>query len=237
MNIILFSQDELDNGLSRGDRRVDHILNVLRFTTGDWFDAGILNGTRGKARMASMNQEWVRFDWKPGDLPLPPYPITVLLGMPRPQTARRILRELTALGVAAIWFAQSDRSEAGYGTSKLWTTGEWERHLVTGAEQAFCTHIPTVERYDSIEQTVAVIESGTLCLALDNYEFKGSLARVDVGERNIVLAIGAERGWSSRERDILRSARFQLVSLGPRVLRVETAAIAAVSILASGLDR
>jgi RsmE family RNA methyltransferase len=44
----------------------------------------------------------------------------------------------------------------------------------------------------------------------------------------VVLAIGSERGWSERERDMLEAAGFLRLSLGSRALRTETACVAAV---------
>jgi len=49
------------------------------------------------------------------------------------------------------------------------------------------------------------------------------------------VAIGPERGWSARERDLLRARGFELVHLGPRVLRTETACVAAVAVVKSRL--
>ena len=52
---------------------------------------------------------------------------------------------------------------------------------------------------------------------------------------DIVPPLGPERGWSARDRNALRSAGFTLVHLGPRVLRAETATVAAVAILKARL--
>jgi RsmE family RNA methyltransferase len=49
--------------------------------------------------------------------------------------------------------------------------------------------------------------------------------------QTVALAFGPERGWSGAERAALRDAGFALVHLGPRVLRLETAVIAAMALL------
>ncbi len=49
----------------------------------------------------------------------------------------------------------------------------------------------------------------------------------------LALAFGPERGWSGPERALLRAAGFELAHLGPRVLRTETAVVAAVSVAKS----
>ena len=71
-------------------------------------------------------------------------------------------------------------------------------------------------------------------VALDNYE---SITRLTSSFSNdnekICLAVGPERGWSAKERDQLRDNQFELCDLGSRVLRVETAVVAAIGILGS----
>ena len=71
-------------------------------------------------------------------------------------------------------------------------------------------------------------------LALDNYEAGRGLAAV-VPVSPVTLAIGPERGWSAGERDLLRGRGFEMVHLGSRVLRTETACVAAVAIVKAGL--
>lgn len=236
MNIILFTRHELDTGLSRDDERIRHIRQVLKCGPGDWFDAGIPDGPRGKARIVSIEDGGVTFEYELGREPPDLYPITLIIGMARPQTARRLLRELTSLGVERMWFAITDRSEKGYGKSKLWTSGEFRRHMRQGAEQAFSTRLPDVQRFESLDDALKRIgserrEGDHAKAALDNYEATCRLSEWNVVEKRMALVIGAERGWSGRERDLLRSSGFVLVGLGGRVLRVETAAVAAVTIL------
>ena len=53
---------------------------------------------------------------------------------------------------------------------------------------------------------------------------------IDAGA-SIAIAIGPEGGWSPRDRDILQAAGFTGLRLGPRVLRTETAGLAAIAAL------
>ncbi|MFO7781366.1 MAG: RsmE family RNA methyltransferase, partial [Spirochaetia bacterium] len=59
--------------------------------------------------------------------------------------------------------------------------------------------------------------------------FDRAAARAAAGAGRII-AVGSERGWADRERDVLRENGFQTVRLGERILRTETAAIAAVTV-------
>ncbi|MFP6901575.1 MAG: RsmE family RNA methyltransferase, partial [Opitutales bacterium] len=147
---------------------------------------------------------------------------------------RKILEQGTALGVAVMDFFGADKGEPSYADSKLWTTDEWRNHLVKGVEQAFCSFLPEVSQWKNLESVLNTLPEEGPRLALDLYETEESLSPLSSGEvEQVVLAVGPERGWSSRERDLLRQNGFSLLHMGKRVLRQETACIAALGILAS----
>ncbi len=232
MNIILFHPPEVELPLPRRDPRARHILTVLRRRPGDTFDAGLVNGPRGKGTLVAVETERLVLSFAWGESPPPLNPLTLLLGLPRPQTARDILREATALGVAAMHFVRTEKSEAGYAGSSLWTSGAWEECVISGAAQAFCTRLPAVAHGHTLGEAIARLPAGSTRLALDNYEAPVALSQATVpAGPAVVLALGAERGWSAAERAGLRQAGFAFVHLGERVLRTETACIAAIALL------
>ena len=235
MNIILFEDAELDTPFSINDPRMVHLLEVLRRQLADTTDVGLVNGRRGKAVLRSVSQDQVvlEFDWK--EEPEPLLPIDLIVGLSRPQTSRKILQEATCLGVRRILFVASDRGERSYAMSKLWTTDEWRQCIRSGVEQAFSTRFPEVRFGLKLAESIDVLEDlqGRICL--DNYEALVGLREAAVGHESFVLAVGSERGWSAAERDLFRQHGFNLAHLGERPLRTETAAIAAISIVASGL--
>jgi len=235
MNIILFDPDELPRPLPLTDPRARHILEVLRRRPGDTFDAGIINGRRGKATVVEMQDDALvlSFEWA-GEPRSAVDHIVLILGMPRPQTARKVLEEATALGVIAMHFVKTERGEPGYATSRLWTTDEWYRHVIDGAQQAFTTRLPVVTFTHDLRSLLDVeVKYGTR-LALDNYESPHRLGEVEIATL-VLLAVGPERGWSPQERELLREAGFQFVHMGERVLRVETAVVAALTLVRSRL--
>jgi RsmE family RNA methyltransferase len=229
VNIVLFEPGELALPLPRSDRRAVHILTVLRRQVGDSFDAGVIDGPRGKATVVAVDESALTLAFEWGEAPPPLDPIGLVVGLPRPQTARKLLQEATALGVAAIDFVATERGERGYGGSRLWSTGEWRRHLIAGAEQAFTTRLPRVSHDQTLAEALAGLTADSCRLALDNYEAATPLSRASVA-KPLVLAIGPERGWSAAERDLLREQAFSLVHLGERVLRTETACVAALAL-------
>ncbi|MBA3848368.1 MAG: 16S rRNA methyltransferase [Opitutus sp.] len=231
MNLLLFRPEETGRPLPARDPRARHLLAVLRRGAGGTFDAGLLNGPRGKGRIESISSDalTLSFRWE-SDVPSPD-PITLIVGLARPQTARDILRDATTLGVAAIHFVATEKSEPSYAQSSLWREGEWERHLLAGAEQAFSTLVPQVTFDQSLETLLAQLPAAHTRIALDNYEAGRGLAGHPIPrDHPLALALGPERGWGACDRVALRGAGFTLTHLGRRVLRLETAAIAALTL-------
>lgn len=234
MNLILFDPADLATPLPRSDPRAAHLLGVLRREAGDTFDAGLINGPRGKGTLVTVGAEALTLTFVWGADPPPLDPITLLIGLPRPQTARDILREATSLGAGALHFFRAEKSEPGYARSTLWSSGEWRRHLVTGAEQAFDTRLPAVTHGQTLAEVITALPQAATRLALDNYESPQALSAVTLAPP-VVLSFGPERGWSAAERELLRANGFAFAHLGSRVLRSETAVIAALAIVRAKL--
>jgi 16S rRNA (uracil1498-N3)-methyltransferase len=236
LNIILFRPAEVQLPLSRSDPRAHHLLGVLRRQPGDTFDAGLINGPRGKGTIVAIEAGRVAMTFVWGAAPPTPPPLTLLVGLPRPQTARDILRDATTLGVAALHFVRTDRGEASYAASALWQSGAWEECVINGAAQAFCTRLPEVSHGRTLAGAIPAAPAGEIRLALDNYEAAVPLIQLAVpAGRAVVVAIGAERGWSAGERALLRERGFTFAHLGERVLRTETACLAAITLLRAKL--
>lgn len=237
MNIILFTAPEVQLPLPAQDPRTRHILKVLRRQPGDTFDVGLINGPRGKATLDRVREDGalvLSFSW--GVHPAPPAPIHLVVGLPRPQTARDILREATALGVTAMDFVPTERGEPSYASSSLWRSREWEAHLIAGASQAFTTHLPQVRHGLTLAEVACSLRPGDVRIGLDNYEAGQALGQADIPrDARVILAVGSERGWTDRERQLLRENGFQMVHLGERVLRTETACLAAIAIVKAKL--
>jgi 16S rRNA (uracil1498-N3)-methyltransferase len=236
VNLILFQPEEAGRTLPRDDRRARHLLDVLRREVGDSFDAGVVNGPRGKGVVTAIDADTVSFTFTPGPVPSPLPSLTLLVGLPRPQTARDILRDATTLGATQLLFVRTEKSEPSYATSSLWSDGEWQRHVLAGAEQAFDTRVPAVTAGPTLAAALATLPANGSRLALDNYESPSPLGSA-IPSLPLTVAIGGERGWSARDRNELRTAGFQFVHLGERVLRTETAVVAALAILSGKIGR
>jgi 16S rRNA U1498 N3-methylase RsmE len=248
VNIILFDPSEIGKPLPRRDERTLHLLKVLHKKAGDIFDAGILGGNRGIGRIDAVKLDGsVVYSLDLREEPLPRFPIRVAVGFPRPIQIRRLLRDLSNLGLEAVDLIGTELGEKSYRETKLLTDGGAQAALIEGAVQARDTRIPVLSAYSTLEDWLAerpwerapagksafwsIYADGysqrPLLIALDNVRPEGSIALLSALGQSIALAVGCERGWSDRERDELEEAGFIRLSMGNRALRTETACVAA----------
>ena len=244
MNIILFTREEIVRAsLPADDRRALHINQVLSLKVGDSFIMGVCDGEHGEGRLRRRDPDGaLHFDFALGAASPALYPVTLLVGLPRPQMARRIMRDATTLGVSRIVFFTSERGSKSYAQSPVFTRGHIRELLQEGAEQAVSTRCPEVLLAAHLREGLEMAHSpATLLLACDNEEasmslasYAKSLAPAQRGSKHIIVVIGAERGFSHAERAFLRARDCTLLSLGTRILRTDTAALTALGLVLAG---
>lgn len=237
MNLILFDAPFERVELLGSDPRAEHLRKVVRVAEGSQVYLGFVAGARVLAEVRSMSADGavelvVVSEEKAPD----PLPIDLLIGVPRPHTAKRILFEAASLGVRSLHFVETERGEPSYLQSRLWTTDQWQERIRLGAEQGFTTHLPEVGMHPDLQSAVTHLQGSGHHLVLDNYEGEHSLGtHTLLPKEQVVMAIGPERGWTGNERDTFRKNGWRLIHLGPQVLRVETACTAGVAALASAM--
>lgn len=238
MNIILFEEYELGHNLPRRDERTIHLLKVLRKKRGDEFEAGILGGARGTGIIEKINLDGsVSFTLNCFDPPPPRLRLRMAVSFARPIQMKRLLRDLSNFGVSYIDIIGADTAEKSYRDAKLLTDGGSYAALVEGAVQARDTMLPPLVLYDTLDIWLEKrpwegIEGSRvpLLLAMDNERAEGSIFNLTPTSRPAVIAIGPERGWSDRERNLFEKAGFLRMSMGERALRTETACTAAAAL-------
>jgi len=234
VNIILFDKESQTQTLPKSDLRAQHILKVLKCDLGDSFHAGVIDGPSGQGTLTAIKDKELVLNFSWTETPQKTEEIIFIIGLPRPQTARKILNTLSTLGDSKLHFVQTDKSDRNYISSKLWATDEWHQHLIDGAQQAFTTRIPDVRWDQSLYKTLKTFSPDITKIALDNYEGQEALGQTDIS-LPLALAIGPEQGWADRDREMLLRYGFRLSHLGQRVLRVETACVSALSIVKAKL--
>jgi RsmE family RNA methyltransferase len=228
MNIVLFEPGEWTQPLASRDPRAVHLLEILKLVPGDRFAAGEIGALVGTLEFTGRTEDTLVFsnpDWT--QEPPAPSRVKVLVGTPRPPTARRLLKDLTTLGARELHFAATDLGDKSYLMSTLWK-GEYIENLREGAAQTRTTILPKVERHPSLRRALEAAEAETPAGRVwfdeggplwDQHQVHSRAAQGGV----LWLALGPERGWSAAERALLADRGWSVAGLGPRTLRTETA--------------
>ena len=241
MNMILFDSYPSAGLIPAQDERAKHIIEILKLKVGDNFRMGIINQSEGQATVEKIAQEGVTISYIPLSKP-ELYPVTLLCAQVRPICMKRILREAVSLGVCRIILTGSDTGEKSYLSSNLYKTDEYKEYLLDGAMQACHAGIPEVIFTNTVDgalkkilENIGLEEDGVSLIILDNVVGAVPLSASSI-KKSAVLAIGPERGWSQRERNLLIGNGFAPMLLGSRVLRTETACSAGLAVLLSRMN-
>lgn len=240
MNICLFSKEEIAQPLPLRDERAQHIIKVLHKKTGDSFTAGIVGGASGVARIISIDDSGISFDFTAAGDGKPLSQLEMIIGFPRPIQLKRLLRDIAALGVGRVHLTGTDLGEKSYMQSTLVERGAAYKMLLDGTVQAGSTHVPELCLYKTLDECLDAAGNEGLLLALDNVNPSARLADAVKQKKNVVTkgarvvaAIGSERGWTDRERRLLEAQGFVRCGMGERIMRTETAATVAGAIILS----
>ncbi len=246
MNLILFDKAFETLELPAEDPRAQHIISVLKIKEGGVFYIGFINGPRALAKLVSKEAQGaitislVETESAPKCLP-----IDLLIAVPRPHTAKRVLYEAASMGVRSLSFFTAEKTELSYLNSRLWEEAQFKERLYLGAEQSFATHIPEVCLFEELDSAINHFSDQNYLIAMDNYEAEKSLGKLIQESYNTgatddlnqcVLAFGPEGGFSDNERSKFLKNKWVLAHLGPRVLRLETAVLAATAIFSECLN-
>jgi len=237
MNIILFTPEEINIPLPLNDARALHIKNILKLSPGGSFDAGVINTGTGKALINSIDTRGIIFTFTYTAENIKRNPVLLVTAVTRPPEAKKILKNSATIGISELFLAVLEKSEKSYMDSSLWKNENYKNYLIEGASQAFAADIPEVRLFQSFSECLNNIpDKYTVRAALDNYEAEeplGAMQYPEPDKNSIVLAVGGERGWSSKERRMLYEYGFKLYSIGERVLKTETACAAGLAIILS----
>lgn len=154
MNIILAETEEiLNNRLHLADIRAEHIVKVLRSKVGDQVRVGVVNGGKGTGIIRAIKKKFpfsveleVNISEQPSSLP----PLDLILAMPRPIMLKRILSQVTALGIGTIHLIHANRVEKSFWEAGIINEEEYRSHLLQGLEQAVDTRVPQIHMHQKI---------------------------------------------------------------------------------------
>jgi 16S rRNA (uracil1498-N3)-methyltransferase len=223
MNLILLDEADLSEGQARLQGvRARHVREVLKRGVGDSLRIGLLNGPLGTGSILHLDADGVTLQCRWDETPPRPA-VDLLLALPRPKVMKRLWAQLAALGVRRIYLTC-------YFDSHILEPAQVDALLREGLQQARDTHLPQVEIH---KQLKPLIEDHLRDYAVKLLGHPGVADTIQSRQPRpqTLLALGPEGGWSAYEQALFEAHDFQPVGLGTRVLRSDTACIAALALV------
>jgi 16S rRNA (uracil1498-N3)-methyltransferase len=218
----------------RGDD-ARHLARVLRAEPGQQYE--ISDGASVYlAEISSVEKDRVGFRLiEPLDTPPAPVKLTLLAALIKFDRFEWLVEKATELGAAAIVPVNAARSEKGLREAAGKRAGRWRRIARESSQQARRVRPPEIGEPQELGAALAVFSGNGYFLD----EKPGAPPLLAVlppsakrrGSDSITLATGPEGGWTDAERASAAAAGWTPVSLGPLILRAETAAITAAGLL------
>jgi len=233
MNILLFNADELSHmgQIKINDlRRQTHLAKVIKPNIGDTIRVGQINGATGLGKVIVHSSHETHLEVTLNQTCPAPLALKLLLAIPRPKMMRRILQTCATLGVSEITLLNSSKVEKSYWQTPLLQPQSIYDNLLLGLEQAGTTQLPIVHKAPLFKPYV---EDKLHQWAQDSRRLVAHPRHAGpcpiATQQATTLAIGPEGGFTDYEVDKLLQQGFSAFSLGPRIMRVETAIPVAIA--------
>jgi len=212
-----------------------HIHTVLRKQPGDLLTLLDGQGREYTVRIMTIEKEKIVTEIVDRRERQPSSPAIVLgQGLPKSDKMDFIFQKATELGVSSIVPLVTERTIVKV-KDEAKRAARWQKIAREAAMQSGRPDIPKVETILPFGDYVRTLAPGPQTLLLLPWE-EGTVPIKQVlsqtpGVQNIVVLIGPEGGFSQTEADLAKQQGFHLVSLGPNILRTETAAVAVLSMI------
>jgi len=213
-----------------------HAREVLRLRPGATVRLFDGEGLEYEARLDEVSRHRVRARIGSPLTPRPESPLRIVLAPAalRGDRTDLVVQKATELGVAEIWPVVTARTDAAARPALSGSRQQrWERVAAGAAEQCGRAVVPRIATTSTLDQFLRSPFDGAKVVLVETFTEAG-LRHLSSPPEAVLLLVGPAGGWEPHEVEGLRQAGFQPFGLGPRGLRAETAAIAAVS-LAQGL--
>ncbi len=217
--------------LSLPEHSAHHARDVLRLRRGGAVRVFDGLGREYEAELDDVSRRAVSLHVTGPAVPRPESPLRVVLALSPLKGDRMevVLQKATELGVAEIHPVVTVRTDAMARPALRGTRQDrWEKVVSGAAEQCGRAVVPRIAPTVELAGLLAEPFPGTRLLLLERND-PPPLSTVAPPKDGVMLLIGPAGGWDPREVEALAAAEFRPVSLGPRILRAETAAIAALA--------
>lgn len=223
-----------DSEIALPESAAAHLSRVLRLSVGDACVLFNGDGHDYAAQVVSIGKRELRVRIGAPTAVDRESPLRLLLlqGIARGEKMDLILQKATELGVSEVHPLSSQRSEVKLDDARAGKRlAHWQSVVASACEQCGRATVPHVGAPVSLAAVLNALPPGGLRMILDP-DGRLSLPTLTLEPAApVLLAVGPEGGWSPLDREQLHAAGFQGLRLGPRILRTETAGLAAIAAL------
>jgi 16S rRNA (uracil1498-N3)-methyltransferase len=218
-----------------------HLARVLRAQPGQVFDV-VANGFLHRAEIVTASEDEVVFTLHEELEAEAALPVHLLMAVFKFDHLEWGIEKATELGVARITPVIARRTEKHLAQAASKRVERWRRIVREAAQQSRRSDVPVVDEPVQLKAALAMVEVGTKLLLAETEQensLGSELASRQVSgsaDRSVALAIGPEGGWAPEEMQLFAANGWKSVTLGPRILRAETAAIAALVVCGAQLS-
>ncbi|MCB0355709.1 MAG: 16S rRNA (uracil(1498)-N(3))-methyltransferase [Bdellovibrionales bacterium] len=239
MNLIAITETDFTSSsqVVLHGRRFEHIKNILKVKNGQKLRVGLLNGKMGWGEVCKISTSSVNLEVNLQETPPPAAQVDLIMALPRPKTLPRIVQSLTSLGVKKVAFINTWKVEKCFWHSDYLSPKALHHAMVLGLEQAIDTRLPKLEFFRLFKPFVedqltewSQGKSKILCHPQSQQQYE---PLISPHCSSAVLALGPEGGFVDYELEQFIIRGFKTFSLGPRILKLETAVPALVTLFAN----
>ena len=214
----------------------DHLANVLRARVGQEFDI-VAGGYVRRGKIASIEYGKIEFELGEEIPVTATAKVVVLLSIFKFDRMEWAIEKCTELGVTRIVPLISQRTESHLASAAAKRVERWRRIVRQASEQSRRDSAPSIAAPVKLNEALAIEAETRIVLAETEHATLLKEALNGITGREVMLAIGPEGGWTEEELEGFRAAGWISASLGNTILRAETAAITAVAVVMSELQR
>lgn len=239
MSIFYIKNEQIneENAYIEGED-VKHIKDVLRYNINDNIDICDENGIKYIAQIINMAKEKISLKILEvsEETSEPSVNITLFQGLPKADKLEMIIQKCTELGVSEIVPVITERVivklDEKSASKKL---ERWNKIAQEAGKQSGRQKIPKVKNINNLKNLIEILPKYDILLLPYECEkevtLKSVLRNLDKNVKNIAIFIGPEGGFSENDLKLLNLPNVKKVTLGPRILRTETAGLATVSMV------
>lgn len=230
-------EDINENEIKIFDEEYNHIKNVLRLKCGDKITVCDGAGTDYSALIDSFGSNCVFAGIlsSQGNLTEPPIDVVLYQGVPKSDKMDLIIQKSVELGIKRIVPVLTERTIVKFGNEKDMgaKVSRWQRIALEASKQCNRGMVPVIERPMTYTNALESSRDSQLRIIPFENEKGNTLKRILKcdSKKSISVFIGPEGGFSEDEVKRAKLSGIEPVTLGPRILRTETAGFVVLSIL------